>query len=382
MMLSSALSLALASRGGGGPSYNLSFLSSTLDPSLTFTRASSAWYTNSAGVLTQATNNVPRFDYSPSTLQLNGLLIEQQSTNLVLNSNGLYTGWSGSAATVTQNQATSPDGTTNASLLSWTNAAGWWSSAATAVAAGSVTLSFWARSVSGTQPFYLQLSQSPYPTSPLFTATTTWQRFTFTTTATAGTGGFGIVWSGYATGSLYIYGAQEEQLGFATSYIPTTSSTVTRAADSLVNTNIGGWFNAAQGTMFLEFIEYPYTASYALLEINDGSTSNRHTLLNGSGPAQYYACVGGAAVSNINTGTIGTLINTKIGASYIVGASALSLSGGAVVTGSPASLPAVNTLRIGSTLASASPMSGWLVNFSYYNTALTNTQLKTISGQL
>jgi hypothetical protein len=69
-----------------GPTFHSDFMAGGVDSRLTFTRASSAWYFNSSGELTQASANVPRFDYIPATLALNGLLIEQQSTNLFLNS--------------------------------------------------------------------------------------------------------------------------------------------------------------------------------------------------------------------------------------------------------------------------------------------------------
>ena len=52
----------------------------------TFTRASSATYFDNTGTLQIAANNMPRFDYNPSTLVFRGLLMEGASTNLFLNS--------------------------------------------------------------------------------------------------------------------------------------------------------------------------------------------------------------------------------------------------------------------------------------------------------
>ena len=54
----------------------------------TFTRASSGWAYNSLGVLTQYSTNAPRFDYDPTTLQLRGLLFEEQRANMFLRSSG------------------------------------------------------------------------------------------------------------------------------------------------------------------------------------------------------------------------------------------------------------------------------------------------------
>ena len=74
------------------PTLLLPFNESTVvDPRITFTRASSATYFNKLGVLTTAAANVPRIDYNSSTGACLGLLIEQASTNIVLNSATLST---------------------------------------------------------------------------------------------------------------------------------------------------------------------------------------------------------------------------------------------------------------------------------------------------
>lgn len=56
-----------------------------------FSRASVANYFNSSGILTQAALNVPRVTYNPDTLKLEGVLLESAATNLLLNSITLST---------------------------------------------------------------------------------------------------------------------------------------------------------------------------------------------------------------------------------------------------------------------------------------------------
>ena len=98
--------------------------SGTVDPRITFTRNGQATYFNSAGVLTTATNNVPRIDYNPSTLACNGLLIEQASTNLVYPS--IITSSWNTSGTITTNATVAPDNTTTGSKLIPNTTIGQW----------------------------------------------------------------------------------------------------------------------------------------------------------------------------------------------------------------------------------------------------------------
>ena len=94
----------------GGPSLNLQFAgSTTLDPSITFTRASTATYFDSTGTLTTAAINAPRFDYNPSTLEARGLLMEEPRTNSIRN-NTMVGAVAGTPGTEPTNWASSSTG--------------------------------------------------------------------------------------------------------------------------------------------------------------------------------------------------------------------------------------------------------------------------------
>lgn len=88
---------------------------------LTVVRASTATYFDSAGVIQTASNNILRLDYNPATLAALGVLVEEQRSNLIVQSNNFATTWAANSASGAQN-TTGIDGLTSAWTL--TDAAG------------------------------------------------------------------------------------------------------------------------------------------------------------------------------------------------------------------------------------------------------------------
>jgi hypothetical protein len=90
---------------------------------ITFTRASSGTYVDSAGVLQTATTDVPRFDHNPTTGESLGLLVEEQRTNsLTYSEDFTNAAWVPLLAAVTGNAIAAPDGATTADKLVSNNA--------------------------------------------------------------------------------------------------------------------------------------------------------------------------------------------------------------------------------------------------------------------
>jgi hypothetical protein len=209
--------------------------------------------------------DVPRIDFrnADGTLSSCGrLLLEPQRTNRVLYSEQFdNAAWVKSVATVTANTTISPDGSQNADTIAFTASAIAFCQqiVAGAFESQSHTVSVYAKVASGTATFRLKCTHggvTDYFSSD-FTATTTWQRFTFTATfgATIGTS----IVCGVINGTnalaknVIFYGFQTEaNASYATTYIPTTTAAVTRIADTASKTGVSSLIGQTEGTWFCE----------------------------------------------------------------------------------------------------------------------------------
>lgn len=184
------------------PSLALDFTTALLDARVGFTRTgNTATVTDSTGVIVAANADVPRFDYNPTTLVCRGLLIEESKTNLVLNS--------------------LIDGTNLATQLVTVTAA---AHTISFYGTGSVVLSGAASAtVTGT---------GAYPTRTTLTFTPIIGVLTLTVTSD-------------------VKFCNLELGAFATSFIPTAASQVTRTADlaTMTGTNFTDWFKTTAGTI-------------------------------------------------------------------------------------------------------------------------------------
>lgn len=408
----------------GGPSLNLQFAGNTvLDPSITFTRAlNTATYFNSAGLLTTANANVPRFDYDPVTLAPRGLLIEEARTNTLLQSRDMtQAAWVKTDVTPTRNQV-GIDGVANTATLLTEGSAGTGitSQDGSAVTAGStITASFvlkrgntdWVRVGATGGGFtnggegWFNLSTGAKGTSNnrgtgTITSTTItqladgWYRCTVTTLPDATyTVPKLFVMSATANGSAtrvsgatYIVDCAQLEVGaFATSYIPTTGASATRNADvaTMTGTNFSSWYNATTGSLFVEF-DRPAISSVSLaynqiITAISGATAVSEGLifLCGSGtPAQqrfdvYTTSVSQAQIS-LGSGTAGTIY--KSAAAFAANDFSAASNG---VLGTPdtsGNMPTVDRLIIGQSGVAH------IRRIAYYPRRLSNAELQAITS--
>jgi hypothetical protein len=220
----------LLASGGASGSINFDFTTGSLPAGITFTRASIGTYNSSGNLLVTAGNDVARFNYVSGVANL---LIEGSATNILTQSNNFSAAdWVVSTATATGAQFISPDGTNNGWAMTSTAANGYIYELAT-YSNAPYTLSLWVKLI--TAGSFIQLTLGGVGSGGGVVATTTLARLPFTAIAAAGSAAT-ILQNIGTVGALGIYGCQLETGSKMTSYIPTTTAAVTRAADSAVFT--------------------------------------------------------------------------------------------------------------------------------------------------
>lgn len=325
---------------------------------------------------TETRLNIPRLDYSNGTCP--SLLVEPQRTNYINYSSSFdNAAWEKQlGSSVTANTTTAPDGTMSADTL--TIAPNQYMYQLQGLSSGtSYTISFYCKVASGTKQFNM-VTYSPSGNinySPTLTATTEWQRFEFTITAnaTASTSIYPVLVDSFASGSFFIWGAQLEAGSYATSYIPTTSASVTRNADVISKTGISSLIGQTEGTLFAEIELTQLDQSCIAIRLDNGSDSGIHFYFDVN-QINAFVEVSGATQASISTGapSLGT---HKLAIAYKANDVAFYVDGVLIGTDTSASIPTCSVFRIngisGGILISAFKVKAT----SLWKTRLTNTQL-------
>ena len=360
----------------------------------------------------------PRFDYDPVTLAPKGLLIEEQRVNLLTFTQQFDNAvWGKANVTIAANVETSPDGTLNADKLVDTaiNGEHYAEQSVTVVSGSSYTFSMYVKA-DGRDQISLRYTggilwvggSSPQIVFSLLTETITivsggaaitasslipvgggWYRCSMTATvAMPGTAGSRIqlykngtaIYTGDGVSGAYLFGAQTETGSFATSYIPTVASQVTRSADvaTMTGTNFSSWYNASEGSFVSQFTTSTISGARTVLDANDNTANESIRLRTMTADPFFTVTDGGVNQADIDAGTVAASTTYKMAGAYKVNDFATSIGGGTVGTDVSGTIPTVNQLQIGNS-AAGNRLNGHIRTIAYYNTRLPDAQLQALT---
>jgi hypothetical protein len=376
--------------------------------------------TNYIPVLETALSGVARFDHNPTTFESLGLLVEQQSTNLMTYSDDFSNAaWTKTAVTIQSNVFVAPDGTLTmdklvpdtGTQLSTVNTS---YTPTTAIHAYSVYAKkaenrYLQLMVSGASSGYVNfdlelgtvsdsslwsgsiqsvgngLYRCIAITNALVATASTWR----VVVVPSGTSARGASITGNGYSGIYIWGAQLEALAFPTSYIPTVASQVTRAADSasMTGTNFTSWFNNAEFSLYQDIqfqIGSPvrlgdtFANNIETIRNNQFSAGVYGSLSNTAFPTQFYSAAGSPSYP----------VSAFVANQRQVTAFAMSLNSfasgysGAGATATPTYNPAAGTfsgLYFGGAILGAN-FTGRIRKIAYYPLRLSNTNLQALTS--
>jgi hypothetical protein len=252
---------------------------------------------------TETRLNIPRLDYSNGSCP--SLLVEPQRTNLLQRSEDFSNAyWFKNALTITTNTVTAPNGTLTADSIveNTANTDHYVSTAGSlTLTAAPYTFSIYCKKATrdwininlynGTDVkaawFNLNTGTIGTVQSGLTASITDvgngWYRCSITRTMSTGINYCGIspqitdnggTYLGNGLTAAYIWGAQLELGSYATSYIATTSASVTRNADVIFKTGISSLIGQTEGTLFCEIKLQNVNSASTYVGMTSGTFAN------------------------------------------------------------------------------------------------------------
>lgn len=364
------------------PRLALDFTSAIMDPRVTITRAANtATCTTASNAVEIVAQNLPRFDYLNGVCV--GLLIEETRSNFLLNSvfDGAVAGTPGTPPTNWTNltstgtiSSVSPGIyalgnairiTTSSTRRSFYKA---YSLSANTTYAYSIKITVNStpnvnfpriqdcmnliNGPAGSTVTYLLNNAAATGTTVLPNGQTSTVVAIIAVAATAGTvevrWGLGV--NSTVDGDVTIQMPQLEAGAFPTSYIPTTTTSLTRNADavSMTGTNFSSWYSSSSAALAAVVIPNIATGTRPIWQLDD-TTANEIIALRGNvANPELYIVDNGTPQAQLDAGTI--TANTQYGlcAAFTANSCAASQNGAAPVTTATATMPTVTQARIGS----------------------------------
>jgi len=375
---------------------------------LTFTRASTATRVNAEGLIESVATGVPRIDYTGGGC--GKLLLEPQRTNSIGYSEDFSDAyWTKIELTVSANAATSPDGTTNSDKLIPSTANGRHSIVKTSQAISGGYYTVYAKA-DGYDWILLTSHSTSAPSAR--------GAYFNVANGTIGTEGSGIVanvtdmgngwykcsindgaspsslytvivtnadntesFAGNGTDGVLIWGAQNEQGSYPTSYIPTTTGVaVTRTQDTAAKTGISSLIGQTEGTILLEIpqlIAQPLGTFGAILSVYTSSSDRMGFICINSTKISVYIIAGGVTYLNF-TFTPSNGVN-KIALGYANNDAVVVVNGTVLTTDTSIVVPPSSAIALNNYGFSALAANTSINQVQLFTTRLSNAELETLT---
>ena len=377
-----------------------------------FKRTSIGTRVNKDGLIETIGQDIARIDYTDSADGV--LLLEPASTNLVTYSEDFSNAyWTKEKTSITSNAVISPDGTLNASKLVEDSSAGLhrtYSNLITTAQNNDYTSSVFAKkggrnifgiqTSSGAQPYVwfnldkgiIELQESNI-VGKIESLPNGWYKCSVTWNSSSATNDRVFIqlakstsntsYTGDGTSGIYLWGAQFEQSSYATSYIPTSGSTVTRAAEICNNSGNSEVFNDSEGVLFANIAALADDfANYKFISLYDGTYDNFCDIYYGDASNRISVRFrsGAGSIINMFSALVDIRVFSKIAISWKLNEFKFFINGLSRGINTSGSAPTgLNKLDFNQ-VSNANPFKGKTKELGYYNTALTDAELETLTS--
>ena len=351
-----------------------------------FDRASSGTVVNKAGLIETVGSGEPRIDYKDDSK--GALLLEPSRTNLITYSEDFSdNSWVDyNETTITPNSFLAPDGTlTAAKIESGSSLSRFGKTSESITENTNYTLSFYIYNINVTS-VQLRLSNTT-PTAVNYLdqiEVGAWKRVEINFLSDAGATTTPLQIARGLVGSYYIWGAQLEEGSYATSYIPTQGSTVTRLADVCNNGANEQVINSTEGVLYFEtkgFINVIGSSEYIQLSKNGESSTTNSLIIQHKSSGSLRVYVSGLATTDLHFNeTIDFTENHKIAVLYKLNGYKLFIDGVAqslYLTPTQTVFSGLDNLSFD--LRGSTNWNSSIKDLRLYNTALTDSELQQLT---
>ena len=388
----------------------------------TVDRNSTKYVLGSGGTIVSYPTDEPAFEFNADG-SYKGLLVEPAATNICLQSEDINTTWNPASATPTQDTEETPDGDTSNKYIklvdSGVGGTGqvFLRQTITVVASTKYTASAFlkkggldfailrAADTSGSpdanpyQFFDLDAGSLGTASAGIDDATieeypNDWYRCSITWTQGSGDTSFDFrIYVSEAnnnfnvdldgTSSIFVWGAQVEASPIATSYIPTTTASVTRDKDDITLGSASSLIGQTEGTLYVE-VDWRFTTdtNQWLLSANNASVNNRALIYQGSASLRFVVNADGVLVGNSSVSSAGYSGIQKIALAYKTNDFELYRNGSSLASDTSGSLAALATLTnidIGQSYQASNQANMWIRAVALYPKRLSDAECQALT---